>query len=168
MHRAKPAQGDCVWITVTQGIVLHPLRVSRPPVAQLLEHIRRTPFLGVALPLSRVFVQRCLLPVTQLLDHSPSFPTDMLERVLFCLRHYLAGHQKDRFSFGIGTTSAVASAVCRGRRTQPRPSEKYDPRQWWKTALTIALLRAAKRVRGDAGRKDGCVHVSSVLDSALS
>jgi len=62
MHRAKHAQGDCVWIT--WGIVLHPLRVSRPPVAQLLDHIRRTPFPDVALPLSRVSVQRCLLPVT--------------------------------------------------------------------------------------------------------
>jgi len=27
------------------------------------------------------------LPVTQLLDHRPSLPTDMLERVLFCLGH---------------------------------------------------------------------------------
>ena len=27
------------------------------------------------------------LPVTQLLDHRLSLPTDMLERVLFCLGH---------------------------------------------------------------------------------
>ena len=31
--------------------------------------------------------QRQKLPVTQLLDHRPSLPTDMLERVLFCLGH---------------------------------------------------------------------------------
>jgi len=78
------------------------------------------------------------LPVTQLLDHSPSFPTDMLERVLFCLGHCLVGHQKDRFSLGNGTTSTVVSAVCRDRDTQPLPPEKYDPHQWWKMA-TINL-----------------------------
>jgi len=38
-----------------------------------------------------------------------------------------------------------------------------------KTALTSALLRAAKRAStGDAGLKDGCMHVSSVLGSAVS
>jgi len=54
------------------------------------------------------------LPVTQLLDQRQSLPTDMLERVLICLGHCLAGHQKDRFSLGNGTASAVVSAVCRG------------------------------------------------------
>jgi hypothetical protein len=48
-----------------------------------------------------------------------------------CYTHNLAGHQKDRFSLGNGTNSTFASAVCRGRGSQPRPSEKYDPRQWW-------------------------------------
>jgi len=81
------------------------------------------------------------LPVTQLVDHRPSLPTDMLERILFCLGHCLAGNQKDRFSFGNGIASAVASAVCRGQGTEPRQPEKSDPLQWWKTALTIALLR---------------------------
>jgi len=60
------------------------------------------------------------LPDTQLLDHRPSLPTDMLERVLFCLGHCLAGHQKHRFPLCSGTTSAVASAVCRGRGTKPK------------------------------------------------
>jgi len=65
MHRAKHEQGGCVWIT--RGIDLHPLRVSPPLVPQLLDHCGRIPFPGVTLPLSRVFVQPCLLPVTQLL-----------------------------------------------------------------------------------------------------
>jgi hypothetical protein len=141
LRRAKHAQGDCVKII--RGIALHPLRVSRPPVAELLDHRRRTPCPGVALPLLRVVVYRCPLPATELLDPRPSFPTDMLKRVLSCFA--LAGHQKDRFSLGNGTTSAVASAVCRGRGTEPWPSEKCDPHQWWKTARTIALLRAVRK-----------------------
>jgi hypothetical protein len=46
---------------------------------------------------------------------------------------------------------------------QPWPTEKCNPRLRWKTALTIALLRGKidKATRG-------CVHVSSVLGSALS
>jgi len=43
-------------------------------------------------------------PFTRLLDHGLSLPPDMFERVLFCLGHCLAGHQKDRFSIGNGTT----------------------------------------------------------------
>jgi len=102
-------------------------------------------------------------PVTQLLDHRPSLPTDMLERVLFCLGHCLVGHQKDRFSLGNGTTSTVVSAVCRDRDTQPLPPEKYDPHQWWKMALTIALLRRNVLRRGDAARKDGaCMYPVSL------
>jgi len=83
MHRAKRAQGGSVWIT--QGIDLHPLRVSRPLVPQLLDHRRCIPFPGVTLQLSCVFVHQCLLPVIQLLDHCPLFPTDRLERFLICL-----------------------------------------------------------------------------------
>jgi len=108
MHRAKHAQGDCVWIT--QGIDLHPLRASRPPVPQLLDHRHRIHFPGVTLPLLRVFVQPCLLPVTQLLEHCLSFPLDMLERFLFCLGHFLAGHQKDCFLL------VMALQLCRLRR----------------------------------------------------
>jgi len=72
--------------------------------------------------------------------------------VLFCLGHCLAGHQKDRFSLGNGTTSAVASAVCRGRGSQPWPSEKCDPHQWWKTALTIALVASGETCFDEATR----------------
>ena len=98
------------------------------------------------------------LPATQSLDHCPSLPTDMLERVLFCLGHCLAGHQKDRFSLGNGLTSAVASAGCRGRG-----SEKCNPRLRWKTALTIALLRAAKSDKAtQAGRKVACTYKVSL------
>jgi len=38
----------------------------------------------VALSLLRVVVYQCPLPVSELLDPSPSFPTDMLERILSC------------------------------------------------------------------------------------
>jgi len=48
---------------------------------------------------------------------------------------------------------------------QPRLPEKCNPRLRWKTALTIALLREG---RNDWSRKEGCVHVCSVLGSALS
>jgi len=100
------------------------------------------------LPCSTGWQPLCVipLPATQWFDHCPLLPTDMLERVLFCLGHCLAGHQKDCFSLGNGTTRAVNSVVCRGRVNQPQLPEKYDPCQWWKTSLMIALLRVENSV----------------------
>jgi len=55
-----------------------------------------------------------LLPVNKLFDHHLSLSTDMLKCVLFCLGHCLAGHQNDCFALVNGTTSAVASTLCKG------------------------------------------------------
>jgi len=55
------------------------------PVPELLDHCCRAPCPGVALLLLLVVVYRCPLPVTELVDPRPSFPTDMLEHVLSCL-----------------------------------------------------------------------------------
>jgi len=61
-----------------------------------------------------------------------SIPTDMVECVLFSLRHCLAGHQKDRGSLVNGTTSTVA--VCTGRGTQTLPPPRQRERKvYYKT-----------------------------------